>query len=92
MNATKLKRVKYWLCQIFTLAKWPDLQKRGVSLNTEASENDIIQDPISVSIVVPVYAGAEYLTRLVDEVEVLRDAWTAQGAPFALAELILVYS
>lgn len=59
-------------------------------MNTEASENDIIQDPISVSIVVPVYAGAEYLTRLVDEVEVLRDAWTAQGAPFALAELILV--
>lgn len=54
-------------------------------MNTE-----LPQDPVSVSIVVPVYAGAEYLAKLADEVEALRDAWAAQGAPFAMAELILV--
>jgi glycosyltransferase involved in cell wall biosynthesis len=44
----------------------------------------------TVSIVVPVYAGEEYLSRLVDEVVTLRAVWQASHAPIELVELILV--
>jgi glycosyltransferase involved in cell wall biosynthesis len=44
----------------------------------------------TVSVVVPVYAGEEYLAALVREVALLRDSWQASGAPLVLADLILV--
>ncbi|QPC87432.1 glycosyltransferase [Mesorhizobium sp. NBSH29] len=43
---------------------------------------------ISISIVVPVYAGEEYLERLAVRVESVRNSWS--GAPFHLSELIFV--
>ncbi len=45
---------------------------------------------ISVSVVVPVYSGAEYLTRLCDDVAKLREMWRRENAPVSLDELILV--
>ena len=44
----------------------------------------------SISVVVPVYAGEDYLRRLVAEVDRLRQGWRAADAPIALLELILV--
>lgn len=45
---------------------------------------------VSVSAVVPVYAGEAYLERLVAEIGKVRDDWNATGAPLELAELIFV--
>lgn len=45
---------------------------------------------MSLSIVVPVYSGAEYLARLVDEVEALRLDLRARAAPIEIAELIFI--
>lgn len=44
----------------------------------------------TVSLVVPVYSGAEYLRELVQQVAALREAWQASGATIAVTELILV--
>ncbi len=43
-----------------------------------------------VSVVVPVYCGADYLAALVAALDDLRREWQAQGAPFTLAEAIFV--
>jgi glycosyltransferase involved in cell wall biosynthesis len=45
---------------------------------------------VSLSVVVPVYAGEAYLRRLVELLEVIRSDWSEIGAPFELAEVILV--
>ena len=45
---------------------------------------------IAVSVVVPVYSGADYLAALVTEIERVRDRWAASGAPIRLVEAILV--
>lgn len=45
---------------------------------------------MTVSVVVPVYCGSDYLEALVAALDDLRRDWLAQGAPFALAEVILV--
>ncbi|WP_282946388.1 MULTISPECIES: glycosyltransferase [unclassified Sphingopyxis] len=47
-------------------------------------------DPVSVSIVVPVYSGEAYLGRLVEEIAKLKTQWAEQNAPIMLAEAILV--
>lgn len=47
-------------------------------------------DPVSVSIVVPVYSGEAYLGRLVEEITKLKTQWAEQNAPIMLAEAILV--
>lgn len=39
---------------------------------------------------VPVYAGEAYLERLIAEIEEVRQAWEAQGAPVSISELIMV--
>lgn len=44
----------------------------------------------SMSIVVPIYSGEEFLERLVALVEAIRDEWQSEGAPIRLSELILV--
>jgi len=44
----------------------------------------------TVSIVVPVYAGADYLEELVAQVSALREAWATAQTPLALTELIFV--
>jgi len=46
--------------------------------------------PVSLSLVVPVYAGEAYLGDLAAAVERLRRAWAEAGAPVSLDELILV--
>lgn len=46
--------------------------------------------PITVSAVIPVYAGERYLQALVKELEALRDAWVAQGAPLTLKSAVFV--
>ncbi|WP_158442390.1 glycosyltransferase [Paracoccus aminophilus] len=43
---------------------------------------------IAVSVIVPVYSGAEYLERLLDALSELRLSWRRQQAPFHLAEVI----
>lgn len=50
----------------------------------------VASGPTTVSIVVPVYAGEEYLGALAREVLALRQAWAESGAPIALTELIFV--
>jgi polyisoprenyl-phosphate glycosyltransferase len=45
---------------------------------------------ITVSIVVPVYSGENYLAALADEVAAVRAEWAATGAPVVLAELVFV--
>lgn len=47
-------------------------------------------DPVSISVVVPVYSGEEYLSRLVAELDILRTRWRDQNAPMTLLELIFV--
>lgn len=44
----------------------------------------------SISIVVPVYSGEDYLERLVAEIDALRSGWSRTGSPLELTELILV--
>lgn len=44
----------------------------------------------TVSVVVPVYSGEDYLERLVDQVRALRESWQVSGAPIVLTDLILV--
>lgn len=55
--------------------------------NPESQSQDA---SVSVSIVVPVYSGADYLEKLVEAVKVLRDGLATENAPVAVAELILV--
>lgn len=45
---------------------------------------------ISISVVVPVYAGEAYLKRLVEEIGDVRAQWAGQHAPMSIAEVILV--
>jgi polyisoprenyl-phosphate glycosyltransferase len=45
---------------------------------------------IAVSVVVPVYSGANCLASLVTEIEQVRDRWALSGAPVRLVEAILV--
>jgi len=45
---------------------------------------------ITVSIVVPVYSGAQYLPALFDELQVLRNRWEAENAPVSLVEAVFV--
>jgi len=46
--------------------------------------------PITVSVVVPVYSGADYLDALLAEIERVRTTWSDSGAPLRLVEAILV--
>jgi len=48
------------------------------------------EGPITVSVVVPVYSGQDYLMRLAEELDAVRTHWEEIGAPLSLAELILV--
>lgn len=48
------------------------------------------ESPVSISLVVPVYAGREYLDRLVEEAAALRDAHAGDPAAPQIAELIFV--
>lgn len=45
---------------------------------------------VTISIVIPVYSGAQYLERLTAEIERLKTTWDAQGAPVTVAEVIFV--
>lgn len=54
------------------------------------AENTAANGPLTLSIVVPVYAGEKYLRALVSEVEKLRQRWLSENAPLKIAELILV--
>ncbi|ELO1774988.1 glycosyltransferase [Vibrio fluvialis] len=45
---------------------------------------------ISVSVVVPVYAGEKYLASLVNEVEKVRQSWMTEDYPCYISELIFV--
>ncbi len=46
--------------------------------------------PVLISVVVPVYAGQDYLPRLVEALAAVRAGWESWGAPFRLGEAILV--
>lgn len=45
---------------------------------------------ISVSVVVPVYAGEKYLDSLVYEIEQIRKKWISEEFPCYISELILL--
>lgn len=49
-----------------------------------------VQTPISVSVVVPVYSGEEYLRTLLERLEQVREGWRSRQAPLELAEVIFV--
>src|SRR6478735_3726841 len=46
--------------------------------------------PITLSVVVPVYSGADYLAALIAEIDRVRTGWSDSGAPLRLVEAILV--
>lgn len=46
--------------------------------------------PVTVSVVVPVYSGAEYLAALIEEIARVRTGWSDSAAPLRLVEVILV--
>ena len=48
------------------------------------------QPAVTLSIVVPVYSGEDYLRALVERIAALRERWRDSGAPIALTDLILV--
>jgi undecaprenyl-phosphate 4-deoxy-4-formamido-L-arabinose transferase len=52
--------------------------------------SDAYQKKVTVSIVVPVYSGAQYLRALFEELQVLRNRWQAENAPISLVEAIFV--
>ncbi|MEM8624754.1 MAG: glycosyltransferase [Pseudomonadota bacterium] len=45
---------------------------------------------VPVSVVVPVYAGADYLEELIASLAAVRDEWARTVAPMALSEVVLV--
>jgi glycosyltransferase involved in cell wall biosynthesis len=45
---------------------------------------------VSISVVVPLYSGAEYLATLIAELDQVRTGWNRAGCPISLAEVILV--
>ena len=48
--------------------------------------------PLNISVVIPVYRGEETLPGLMNELEVLTNTQvTAQGRPFAISEVLLVW-
>ncbi len=49
-----------------------------------------LDSPVSVSVVVPVYSGEEFLTELVGQLERVRQDWRERQAPMELSEVILV--
>ena len=49
-----------------------------------------MQTLTNVSFVVPVYAGAEYLERLIACIKTVRKGWDTENSPLRLTELILV--
>lgn len=53
-----------------------------------SSEGQI--NKILVSLVVPVYSGAPYLSDLVKSISKLRDGWMAEAAPLNLVEVIFI--
>lgn len=48
------------------------------------------RSPVTVSVVVPVYIGEDFLTELVTELMAVRDGWRARDVPMELTEVILV--
>ena len=46
--------------------------------------------PVSVSVIVPVYCGEEFLSTLVEKLELVRLDWRERRAPMELSEVILV--
>lgn len=49
-----------------------------------------VQPPVIISVVVPVYSGEAHLEKLVTECAAVRTQWEQQDAPFRLGEVILV--
>ena len=45
---------------------------------------------ISISVVIPVYAGEAFLRKMMDQLQAVREDWRARSTPFGLAEVILV--
>jgi len=50
----------------------------------------IVESPVSISVVVPIYSGEAFLRDLVAELDQVRTGWRARGMPVELAEVILV--
>ena len=45
---------------------------------------------ITLSVVIPLYAGADYLPTLLAELSQIRNGWDSDGSPISLSEVILV--
>jgi undecaprenyl-phosphate 4-deoxy-4-formamido-L-arabinose transferase len=45
---------------------------------------------VSISVVIPLYSGANYLTTLIAELDQVRNGWNSAGCPISLTEVILV--
>jgi len=54
----------------------------SISASTDAEK-------ISISVVVPVYSGANYLRTLITELEQIKNGWSNGGGPISLIEVIL---
>ena len=57
---------------------------------TEQLNKSLAQSTITISIVVPVYSGDEYLADLIAEIDKLRNRWHAQGLDILISETIFV--
>jgi glycosyltransferase involved in cell wall biosynthesis len=49
-----------------------------------------VSERVSISVVVPLYSGADYLTTLIAELDKVRIGWNRTACPIYLAEVILV--
>lgn len=47
-------------------------------------------EKVSISVVVPVYSGADYLRTLIAELAQVRNGWSSKDCPISLIEVILV--
>jgi undecaprenyl-phosphate 4-deoxy-4-formamido-L-arabinose transferase len=56
----------------------------------EHSTHTSVSVQVSISVVIPLYSGANYLTTLIAELDQVRNGWNRAGCPISLTEVILV--
>lgn len=56
----------------------------------EHSTHPSVSAQVSISVVIPLYSGADYLTTLIAELNEVRNGWNSDSCPISLTEVILV--
>ena len=56
----------------------------------EHSTHPSVSAQVSISVVIPLYSGADYLKTLIADLDKVRNGWNSAGCPISLTEVILV--